>query len=347
MKMMNKINRDNHYVPQMYLKQWAIDNRIKEYRLLVPHEGMHMWSNPGLSHVAVQKDLYVRVADNEELDDFEIDFNRLIETPATKLLRALCNGERLTPEEWIIMNDYIMAQYLRTPAFYLKSHDLFQKATETALNEMTFDFNVSAEKRIQKTNTKENTLLPADIKLSKGVPDVKHATLEINTIVGKNSWLMAIYNSLNSISDIRTTFRKLKWSIVTCHSNYEWPTSDNPFTVINQNGFTEFNNGLKNRQNVFVFPISPSIVLMSKPVGRFDWRIDANEQQTKSIIQKIVNNAYLYIYAKHEDKYLPSLRPRTVDLELFNKIHSMFENWYSNYKEQEGPYLHSIHGKII
>lgn len=234
MKMMNKIKRDNHYVPQMYLKQWAIDNRIKEYLLLVPHEGMHLWSNPGLSHVAVQKDLYVRVTDNEEIDDFEIDFNRLIETPATKPLRALCNGERLTPEEWIIMNDYIMAQYLRTPAFYLKSHDSFSKATKTALNEMTFDFNVSAEKRIQKTNTKENTLLPAEIKLSRGVPDVKHATLEINTIVGKNAWLMAIYNSLNSISDIRTTFRKLKWSIVTCHSNYEWPASDNPFTPTDQ-----------------------------------------------------------------------------------------------------------------
>lgn len=345
--MTHKINRDNHYVPQMYLRQWATGNRIMEYRLLVPHEGMHLWSNPGLSHVAVQKDLYVRVADNEESDDFEIDFNRLIETPATKPLRALCNGEKLTSEEWIIINDYILAQYMRTPAFYLKSHDSIQKATEAALNEMTFDFNVPSEKRTQNTNNKENTLLPVDIKFSRGVPDVKHATLEINTVVGKNAWLMAIYNSFSSKSDIRNTFRKLKWSIVTCHSNYEWPTSDNPFTVVNPNGFTEFTNGLTNRQNVFLLPISPSIVLMSKPVGRFDWRIDADEQQTKYIIQYIVKNAYQYIYAKHEDIYIPSLRPRTVDLELFNKIRSMFENWYSNYKEQEGPYLNSIHGKTV
>ncbi len=343
---MNKINRDNHYVPQMYLKQWAIENRIMEFRLLVPHEGMHMWSNPGLSHVAVQKDLYVRVADNEEIDDFEIDFNRLIETPATKPLRALCNGDRLTPKDWIIMNDYIMAQYMRTPAYYLKTHGEFVRVTEKALEDAKPDFKEMPQISIQPTRNKENTLLPMDIKLSRETPDPEHALLEIKTIVGKNIWLMAINNSLSHQSSVRDFFRRLKWSKIICHPNYQWPTSDNPFIIVNPKGFTELHDGLCNPHNIFMIPISPSILLMSKPKGRFDWIIKANEQETERIIRRIVFNAYRYVYSKHIDELIPTLRPRTVDLDLYIKNQKMFRNWYANYKEQEGPYLKSTHGKI-
>lgn len=340
------INRENHYVPKMYLQQWATGKHIMEYRLLVPHEGMRLWSNPGLSHVAVQKDLYIRIADNQESDDFEIDFNKLIETPATKPLRSLCDGEKLTPEEWIIINDYIMAQYMRTPAYYLKTHEKFVKITEKALDEAKPNFKEMPKAVIQPTSNKENTLLPMDIKLSREIPDPEHALLEIKTIVGKNVWLMAINDSLSQQSSVRNFFRRLKWSRIICHSNYQWPTSDNPFIIVNPRGFSELYDGLCDQQNVSMIPISPTILLMSKPKGRFDWKISADESQTKEIIRRIVNNAFLYVYSKEKNDFITSIRPRTVDLEEYNRIKDMFQNWYSNYRIQEGPYLNSIHGRI-
>ena len=345
--MMRKINRDNHYVPQMYLRQWTTDSHIMEYRLLVPHEGMHFWSYPGLSHVAVQRDLYVRIADNQENDDFEIDFNKLIETPATKPLLALCAGEKITPEEWTTLNDFFMAQYMRTPAYYFRTHEKYVEVTKKVLEETKPDFKAMQKKAIEPINNKENTLFPMDIKLSRGMPDSEHALMEIKTIVGKNLWLMTIRDSFSQRSSIRDFFRRLKWSIVICHQNYQWPTSDNPFIIVNPRGFNELHDGLCDQQNIFMIPISPSILLMSKSKGRFDWRINADEPQTKGIIRRIVNNAFLYVYAKQEDILIPALRPRTVDLAEYIRIQSMFNNWYSSYKEQEGPFLNSIHRTIV
>lgn len=342
---MADIKRDNHYVPQMYLQQWATNGHIFQHRLLVPDERMHDWSSPGLSHVAVQRNLYVRMSNNQEMDDFEIDFNTRIETPAVKPLRSLCAGDKITSEEWIYINDFIMAQYLRTPAYYLKTHEKDIKMTEEVLETIKLE-NKPKNINTRKRNERANTLLPIKMKISRKVPDNEHAIIEYKAIVGKNAWLMSIDNCLNDYSQVKQFFRKLKWTPIICHPKYQWPTSDNPFVIINPKGFIDRQDGLANSQNLFLFPISPSIVLISKPKGRFSWKINATEEETRGIICRIVNNAYLYVYAKQEDNYICSVRPRKVDLKLFLKIKSMFQSWYENYQDTEGPYLTDEHGVI-
>ena len=60
-----KIGRNNHYVPRMYLKQWAdSDNKICMYNLLVSNENVPVWNKQAVSRTASMGNLYVRMDGN-------------------------------------------------------------------------------------------------------------------------------------------------------------------------------------------------------------------------------------------------------------------------------------------
>jgi hypothetical protein len=40
---MQQLRKDNHYVPKLYLKQWAHEGQISTYRLLAPSENVPLW----------------------------------------------------------------------------------------------------------------------------------------------------------------------------------------------------------------------------------------------------------------------------------------------------------------
>jgi hypothetical protein len=55
---MPEFRKDNHYVPQLYLKQWATKGRIQAYRLLVPHANLPLWKEHSLRGIAFHQHLY-------------------------------------------------------------------------------------------------------------------------------------------------------------------------------------------------------------------------------------------------------------------------------------------------
>ena len=115
------VSRDNHFVPQMYLRNWCISGKEKlfVYRLLVPNGFL--------------KNLYVRVEDDQELDDFETGFNELFEAPAKLALDKAIAGSRMTPDDWSILSDFILAQFLRTPSFFFGVQEWGVKNIESIL----------------------------------------------------------------------------------------------------------------------------------------------------------------------------------------------------------------------
>ena len=69
---MRQITHDNHFVPQLYLKQWSDDGiHIWAYRILVSHENVPEWDYRPISGVAYQRDLYTSYDNGQEVDDFE------------------------------------------------------------------------------------------------------------------------------------------------------------------------------------------------------------------------------------------------------------------------------------
>jgi hypothetical protein len=45
---MQQLRKDNHYVPKLYLKQWAHNGKILTYRLLVQNENVPLWKEQSL-----------------------------------------------------------------------------------------------------------------------------------------------------------------------------------------------------------------------------------------------------------------------------------------------------------
>ncbi|WP_123717011.1 DUF4238 domain-containing protein, partial [Pseudomonas poae] len=68
---MQQLRKDNHYVPKLYLKQWADKDQILTYRLLVPSDNVPLWKKQSLKGIAFHQHLYTYLAGQEETDEFE------------------------------------------------------------------------------------------------------------------------------------------------------------------------------------------------------------------------------------------------------------------------------------
>ena len=113
------LSRNNHYIPRMYISRWSSEGRVPVYKLLVSHDSVWIWARESVKHTGSLPNLYVNVWKKEELDNLEHEFACRIESPAKEPFDKLCDGNRLTSDEWKIIGDYIAIQYVRTPVFYL------------------------------------------------------------------------------------------------------------------------------------------------------------------------------------------------------------------------------------
>lgn len=336
---MKNICRNNHYVPQMYLQQWGADNRVYEYKLLAPHEKMPIWGRPSIVNTASQLNLYVRVFDGDEYDDFELDFNRRFETPASEPLLKACQGKRMTVNDWDRLCDFIALQFVRTPAYYHKNKEntialfenVIQKISQSPLEPRTSSKYDSADF--------DQHLIPLSVEVTDQHTDENHTLVKVNTVVGKSAWLAVIEHMLKDGSAFRTAIRELRWSIVSSHEDVIWPTTDDPFVFVNPRGRNLFHIGLKSPGSIFVFPISPRKALIAKSDGRFPPRYSATKDESYIIKRWIVENALLSIYSSEEDPEIQIIRPRVVDEKEFRRIQAETSSWYDQYREEEVPLL--------
>jgi hypothetical protein len=66
------LTRDNHFVPQLYLKNFAsASNEVYEYRILVSHPGVSIWKPVHVAGTGYERNLYTRIVRGEEADDIE------------------------------------------------------------------------------------------------------------------------------------------------------------------------------------------------------------------------------------------------------------------------------------
>jgi hypothetical protein len=81
-----EFHRDNHYVPRVYLKQFAgTDGHIATYQLLVAHENVALWKRHSARSIAHQAHLYARIAAGRETDEIERWLDRHFEAPANSM----------------------------------------------------------------------------------------------------------------------------------------------------------------------------------------------------------------------------------------------------------------------
>ena len=340
-----KLGRNNHYVPRMYLKQWAdSNNKICLYNLLVSNENVPVWNKQSISRTASMGNLYVRMDGELESDDFEDYFAHSFEDPASEPLRKVCNGERLNTKEWMTLIDFVTAQYVRTVSFYIRMQPIVAKNIQSAIDGVLSGIeNGIVDYRIKNDMNSgdgiDMSLLPLDVKITKENEGDAHAFLSVETVAGKSSWLMCIKRFLGKNSVVMKWMRGLHWSVIESHPNVSWPTTDTPLVIINPHKQPGSFIGVGEPGNVFIFPISPSKALIAKNEKRLRYGFKPSYEQSLLIKQAIVNNALLYIYSDHEDNDIVNMRSRIVSESEYKKVHASLDRWHANYLSEEVPLL--------
>ncbi len=336
------LSRDNHYLPQMYLSGWSADGKcLWVHRNLVFNENCPEWEDRPLKHTGMWKNLYVRVADNQERDDYELMFNRRFETPADAPMKAARNDERLTPADWRAIIRFICAQHVRTPAYYVSTIQTISEAAQEAIEKSTKALQNMTEP-LAPSVSEEGSVVQDLIPISMTFSDLNdsHSAVKVETTIGKGAWLFAIHHHLEEGSPFLNALCAFKWSIATAPDGYSWPTSDNPLVLgsllADQRSICV--SGINNA-NVILFPISSEKLLITTPGRRLPPRFTASEHEAKAWIELIVKNSFLYLYSIKSDASILDYKQRVVDLQEAKRLQEEFDSWYDMYQEKEVPFL--------
>ncbi len=338
------LRRNNHYIPQMYLSRWANNGRILVYRLYVSHDKVPLWSKQSIEHTASLSNLYINVYKDEEYDTLEHDFSTRFESPAKIPIDKICDGEKMTSQDWRAICDYVVAQYVRTPAFYIWVKQWGAEHIPEQIDQLGKELTEIKEFPIIKNDIRTDaSLLPISAHVLDEKPDDKHTYIEISAVSGKGLWLFVIKHLLQESSVLRKHFRDLKWSVISAPEGECWITCDNPVVLCNINDnvikCATLSEGIIGREKAVIFPISPRKVLLAMHSRVYPWRFQADTIMSNMIRTAIIENAMLYVYSNNEDKGVASIRSRTVDEQKYKRIKNDFETWFDNYKEIEGPLL--------
>lgn len=109
------IKKDNHYVPQAYLKQWLINGKILTYRLLVPHKKWEHWKAHSPKSIAKHQHLYTYFSGSKDSDEIENWLDRDFERPASVSIAKVVKEAQLNVEDWNNLFRFAVAQSIRTP----------------------------------------------------------------------------------------------------------------------------------------------------------------------------------------------------------------------------------------
>jgi hypothetical protein len=336
-----QLHKDNHYVPQLYLKQWANNGMVQTYRLLVPHANIPLWKPHSLRGIAFHQHLYTRLVGKEETDEFERWLGQKFETPAEEAIRRAVNDERMTADHWKALIRFTVAQDLRTPA-NLVEFLARQRASLPTLMQETLEESVRTLEEAAKRGTKLPALessscgtFPAKVIISKG-PDGE-GTVRTEMAVGRSLWLWSMRCALTR------TIEKVpgsRWTIVRAPSGISWPTTDNPVIKLRymRPDDYDYGGGWGVAKCDILLPLGPKH-LLHRCIGERSWPrgtvLDAASAQR--IRRIIVGHAHRYVFDKEESD-VPLLLPRKIDLAGYQKEQAIWKSWHHEQSESEGDF---------
>ncbi|MFJ1208777.1 DUF4238 domain-containing protein [Burkholderia pyrrocinia] len=335
---MSQFHKNNHYVPQLYLKQWATSGNILTYRLLVPHENIPLWKEHSLRGIAFHQHLYTYLVGQEETDEFERWLGQEFEAPAEEAIRLAVDDERMSPEHWRTLIRFAVAQDVRTPA-NLKTFLTRQRMSLQALMTETLEDSVRKLEEVAKAGTRlprqevdSSNSFPLQVSITKA-PDGSGA-IETRTIVGRKLWLWSVRHLLtNTIEKITQSC----WTIVHAPAGVSWPTTDNPVIKLNFHDAEKYDFGGGwgvPRCDIFL-PLSSKHLLHNSIGQRSLPRGTVLDKPLATLIRKIiVEHADRYVFDK-ERSDIHLVRPRVVSVDEYKKEQDAWENWHREQSEAE------------
>lgn len=262
------LKKDNHYVPQAYLKQWAIEGEIPTYRLLVPHENCEMWKNHSPGSIAKHQHLYTYYSGTADTDEVERWLDRDFESPATVSIAKVVIGHRIEPEDWHNLFRFAVAQSVRTPSGLHQFTERQQKTLPSLITD-TLEKSVARLEAAAKAGIKLQSH-PADdaenklpIKVSRITNAEGTEGVQVTALNGRKMWIWQLRHVLTHTID---RLPKYRWTILHAPPGMTWPTSDNPLVKISFNARGEYylDGGWATPGVQIILPLSPKHLLYTR-----------------------------------------------------------------------------------
>ncbi|MHC5229299.1 DUF4238 domain-containing protein [Enterococcus sp. LJL99] len=334
-----KIN--NHYVPKTYLKQWARQKKIYEYKLLVPHDKCPKWSNVSISRTSSLDSLYLYYDEGEITDEMEDFFSTEFEMQYSSFIDKINSYSILDENDKEYISKLVASQYLRTlKGFYRIQKiviDTFPNIIEDLTSSMEQEFKTTGTLRVDdKSKTEYDNFIPLKVDIQK--LNEEKSGLNIQTIAGKSLWLFGIKHLLTSTYK---ALNKISWCIYDAPNNFEWATSDDPVIFLNFYNKKNYNfDGAWGVNNTnIIFPLSPTKLLFAtigQPTTPYQ---KASLTFAEEIQRYIVENAYSKVYSRIAVKKITKIRKRRVDEKEFREFNDSLKNFHDNYVNDEIPLL--------
>jgi len=330
------LTRDNHFVPKLYLKNFAsASNEVYEYRILVPHANVPLWKPVHVAGTGYERNLYTRIVRGEEADDIELWLNREFETPANEPLRRVLNDRELSRGDWEILTRFLASQIVRTPAFLIKNlprwNRMAPKVLEQTLNDVENHLRKAKEmdrKVITDDATRYTEYLPMRVE-RKDLPEEGKVQFTTKMVVGRGFWFWSMKLLLTRTLKI---LQKHKWTILEAPNRLAWFTSDDPVICLNfrSEGEYDFGGGWNRIRGNILFPLS-SRHLMITEIGADSYPRRVPSRYHARLFRRIIaEHAHRRIYSTYLDHQIPRLKPRVVDASAFQKERALWSTWYED-----------------
>lgn len=339
---MQKLRKDNHYVPKLYLKQWACNGQIPTYRLLVPNSNYPLWKDYSIKGIAFHRHLYTYVADQGETDEFERWLDREFESPAEEAISRAINEQRLSPQHWHQLIRFLAAQDVRTPVRLREFIERQKKQMQPLINDTltssieNFENATRSGFRLPESDKKTNDLYPFKVTVVRS-PD-GGGTIQAETVIGRRLWLASSRHALTSTISHLMTHR---WTIVRAPDGITWPTSDNPVIRLNflDPDNYDFFGGWGRQNGNILLPLSPKHLMLTQIGSRSYPRGKTLDYQMARLVRRmLIQHADRYIFAKEEgDIHL--IRPRKVCNAAYQREQTAWRSWHGEQSKAETDLL--------
>lgn len=340
---------NNHFVPRVYLSQWATENRIYEYFLYVPKLECPKWNRRSVLATSNIDSFYIQEINYAVDDSMEDLFSKYVESKYRKLIEKVENEQELGENDYEYINRLFLSQYLRTPKGYKNfmpiAESAFHETIDIVNENMVGLFNTfykDFESARMKGEDKESNvdLFPLKSKIQKDA--VGNSVFEVETVVGKTVWLKYIKGYLEGTD---TRVRDISWGVYTAPKYKTWLTSDHPAVAVGifPNNQVRFEVGITQKNVNLILPLTPTKLLFAQ-IGH---KHKNTYNQADGIFfyklqDLIIANAYMKIYSIAEDKYVSRKRRTVIDEVEFQRLTSEYREFHENYLKNEVPFLNSI-----
>ncbi|PNB50140.1 hypothetical protein C1X29_10525 [Pseudomonas sp. GW456-12-10-14-LB2] len=339
---MEGIKKDNHYVPQAYLRQWVVNGKILTYRLLVPHEKCEHWKSHSPKGIAKHQHLYTYFSGSKDSDEIERWLDREFEQPASVSITKVVKETQLSVEDWNNLFRFAVAQSIRTPT---GMHSFMKRQNET-LEALLSESMVESVAKVEAALASGIKIEPAPavdpysklpLKLHRVKNEDGSEGIEARVLNGRKFWIWQLEHILKNTIHRMPTHR---WTILHAPTGVTWPTTDNPFTRmgVGANGELSLEGGWGVKGTRLFLPLSPKHLLFAcvgqrpPPRGSTVSLSDAAFFRTM-----IINGASRYIFAT-DTQDIVEFRPRIVSRELFDAEAKQWSDWHAIQSEEEAQY---------